>query len=1810
MTADRGPTDAETVVALVGQGVETSRIARALRELSRGGGPRFHTLAVIEARARGGFVERNADDVIALPDGVSVTQTYDVAPLLSARGVTTLVPGLGSGEPLLPWAKRAEALGWRLIGPSVSCLRRWLDPARLRETAESTGIDTVPWCGKVLHTLEEVREHAARLGFPVLLRAPTSIQTGLGVARTAEQLEATFAAAVERSARSGDANAGGVLLESLLPGVRRLEVPLVSFPDGRRWILDVIDASLRRRDGSVIVEAPAPDLDPAVEDKIRSAVAAFARVLRHEHVGTMAFLHRPGTKNVTFLGYEFGRGGEHAAAEMLRGIDLAKLRASLALDLPVPDGDPPEPRGHAMAAQLRVEAFEPDPVLVHFRPASGPGVRTDSDARAGDRLSPHSAVAEIIAHGTGRTEALARLRGALAESAYIVRGGETSMSALLYVTGSAELQAGPVVIDWWIEHLRGGEMRAREHAAEALLVAAADAHAVGHLADLDEFVASAARGRPETRPPTPRAIELDLDGRIHRFVVTALDLDRYEVATAAGPVELRFEYAAGRERIMICGGRRYTVTTGRSGRVHDVLVNGEPHRIVRQPEGAVRADFPAIVVDIAVREDDPVEAGANVATLETMKMELGVTSPHSGRVRRVLVERGQQVGPSQPLLWIDSARDRAEDSGDVGFEGLVGRSIAPTPSQVLLSFFRGFDVPADAAMRAAEQIDPMGDHGPLLSAFTRLLELGASSSEVEDSAYGGLRRTFGEYVGSFLMSWDARGLPPHVRARLEEAGAAYGASTLERTPELAEAMFRIHMAMARRPEIVVVLLGLLGRQLDASPAPDLDMPYRGLLDRVIALTQSSLPEVCETARALRFRLFDGPHLARLRARHVEELDAATRTLEEGASSRDAIERLVAGRLAVTGRLVRASAVRTDAQRVAHLEVLLRRYYRDRQLPASDVRVLDSAGPLVVAHVDEDGAAERRAVIGWLGRIEELGGRAAVIRKHAASFDEKVALELVIVRGDATVIAHPRLEEALAGLDLPPRVDRVVFIVGSPPSAPEQSAAECTTFIRGTGGFQPYYAGSVHPMIAERLGLDRLINFDLERVATDGDVYAFLGTGKGQPDDRRIFVHAEVRDLTPVRDAEGRLVGFPELEQVCDEALASLRRIRRSMPREERTEANRLSLYLRPPIDDEHQGLVDLLTNLAPATVGLGLEEIRINARSRSGERSVFRLSNPSGLGAEVRIEPPRAEPMALMSAYEQKVAKLRRRGLTHPYELPRLITPPIGSSELPRGEMQELDLDPDTGRLVPVDRPPGENDSNVIVGRVTSFPEAYPEGMTRIALFGDPSRSMGSLAEPECRRIVAALDLAEELGVPVEWYAISGGAEISTERGTENMDWIAAVLRRIVEHTQRGHELNVVVCGVNVGAQPYWNAEATMLMHTRGILVMVPGSAMVLTGKQALDFSGGISAEDNLGIGGYDRIMGPNGQAQYYAPDLVSAGKLLLRYYAHSYRAPGERFPRRRPSSDPVERDVGASPHDPAEGTSFQTVGQIFSPEHNPGSKRPFDIRSVLRAVADQDRRPLERWRDMRDAETVVTWDAHLGGYPVALVGIESRPIKRVGPVPGDGPKMWTAGTFVPQSSRKMARAINAASGNRPLVILANLSGFDGSPESLRRRQLEYGAEIGRAVVNFDGPITLVVISRFHGGAFVVFSNRLHDRMETLALEGTYASVIGGAPAAAVVFGGELHKRVAGDPRVVQAQHALQKASGPDKGAAGARLGHARASANADHLAQLAREYDGIHTIERARQVGSVHRIIPPARLRPELIASVERGIARTLAGE
>ncbi|MGI8623685.1 MAG: carboxyl transferase domain-containing protein, partial [Solirubrobacteraceae bacterium] len=1063
-----------------------------------------------------------------------------------------------------------------------------------------------------------------------------------------------------------------------------------------------------------------------------------------------------------------------------------------------------------------------------------------------------------------------------------------------------------------------------------------------------------------------------------------------------------------------------------------------------------------------------------------------------------------------------------------------------------------------------------------------------------------------EHFRTYLRSLDLEheGLPETFRARLARALARYGVHDLERGRELEEAVYRIFLAHQRAPSQLPAVMALLDQRLQHAEAlPDrLRDEFRETLDRLIVATQLRYPAVGELARSVRFRVFDQPlpeqardrafasvceHLGYLVA-HPDAPDYAEH-MEALVASPHSLVRLLGERIGVG---------ENDEPMV---ELLTRRYYRIR--PLEDVRSQHLDGrPFVTARYTNDG--RQVEVITTLADVSELGAAAAAVATLAP---DDPAAEAVVdfylswsePPSDADAVAA-ELGRVLAAACLPPFVRRAVVAVSSRGGADMQHF----TFSPADGGLaEERVTRGLHPMIAQRLDLRRLDHFDVTRLPTVEDVYLYHCVGRENPSDERLVALAEVRDLTPVRNAAGRLTALPEPERLLSACLDGIRRFQAQRATKRRLHGNRVILSVWPPLDVPLDELLAVTRTLAPITVGLGLEEVVMEARVPAppdGELRTMALgfSYQPGEGVTLSVEEPSTEPLPTLDEYAQKVLQARRRGTVYPYELVPLLTRDGGT-------FTEYDLDED-GRLVAVERPFGGNTAGIVVGVVRTITDRHPKGMARVAVFGDPTKALGAIAEPECLRIIRALDLAEEMRVPVEWLAVSAGAKISMDSGSENMDWVSRVLRRLIGFTQARGEVNVIVAGINVGAQPYWNAEATMLLHTRGILVMTPDSAMVLTGKQALDYSGGVSAEDNFGIGGYDRIMGPNGQAQYWAEDLAAACEILFAHYQHTYVAPGERFPRRAPTTDPVDRDVRTFPHR-APTSDFRSVGDIFSQETNPERKKPFDIRTVMRAVADQDHPPLERWAAMAGAESAVVFDAHLGGQPVTMLGIESRPLPRRGFLPADGPDQWTAGTLFPRSSKKVARALNAASGNRPAVVLANLSGFDGSPESLRNLQLEYGAEIGRAVVNFDGPIVFCVVSRYHGGAFVVFSGTLNDTMEVIAVEGSYASVIGGAPAAATVFAREISKRTDADPGVVELEARLDESDDDGRARLRAELADVRAATRSSKLGEVADEFDTVHSVERALRVGSIDAIIPADQLRPRVIEAVERGMRKTL---
>jgi acetyl/propionyl-CoA carboxylase alpha subunit/acetyl-CoA carboxylase carboxyltransferase component len=1821
-----------TRIAVVNRGEPAVRLTRAVRELNEEHGYGIKVIALhTEAEQRTLFV-RSADESVCLRDVDSGSGPYlDYVELERALRVSradAVWVGWGFVAEDPAFADLCVRLGLVFVGPPAGAMRQLCDRIEARLLAETTGVPVAPWSGGPVSSLQEAVRHGDMIGYPLRIKA-TSGRGGRGirVVRSADELRVAFdRARSEAQAAFGDQV---VFMEKLVSDGRNVEVQIIADDHGTVWAPGVRDCSIQRRNNwKLVEESRCPVLSPEQEEGLRAAAVALVKGAGYRGVATVEFVYQPSGQAFAFVGVNARLQSDHPVTEATTGLDLVKLQLLIAAGDRL-HGQAPPHVGHAIEARLNVEdadqGFAPAPgTVVLLNLPSGPGIRVDTGIASGDVIPPgyDSMVAKIIAWGRDRPEALSRLRCAVRETTVVLRGGTTNKSFLLDLLARPEVVSGKAYTGW-VDHVHDSSVPApSRYASVALLSAAVDEYDAEQTLERRAFLGSARGGRPRARHAVGRKIELRYVGQTHRVVVAQVSGRRYRLEVDGEPMDVDVDRLSPFESRLVLGGTPFQIVSVAGQGDHLVEVDGVSHRIAGDESGLVRAPAPAVVVAVRVTAGEDVEAGATIAVLESMKLQTSVRAPRSGRVREVLARVNSQVDAGAPLLRLDRPLGEAvvSEAPAVSFTVPVSASDARTQAREYLDALRamitGYDVGAKRARilvadyaklrdELAQDLELRHEELALLTTFADLCELSrnrpTTAEEDSDERVHSPREHFQTYLHS--LDVDQERLPDAFRTRLSRVLRHYGVADLTRSPELEEAVYRAFLAQQGAADQTPVVAALLERWLVEEQAPTATArdEMKEVLDRLIVATQLRYPTIGDLARSIRFRFFDNPVILAARELVYGGIREQLQYLDEHQGAPDYAQRIH------TMTACPEPLIRLLVQRIGinssglepMLEVLTRRYYKIRAL--EDVSAFQRDGRQFVTGEYELGG-KRLHLIASVGAFTDLPECLVSIAGLAAAVADptNLVVDLYLSTADAPAdqdSVAAKLGEVLTGVSILVIGRRVTVTVCDHTGAhmqftfrPSQGRMQEERVIRG-----------MHPLIGQRFDLWRLKNFKGIQLPATEDTYLFHLAALDNPADERLVAYAEIHDVTPLRDVSGKAVAFPAAERKLGACLESIRASQAERGSARRLDANRIVLYVWPAIDVPLQELSGFARASAPMTAGAGLEEIMMLVRQQSqpdqepAEVAVVFSYRP-GAGVGVVVTKPPTEPLAPLDEYTQKVRRSRARGTVYPYEIVPMLT---GSG----GTFIEHDLD-EGGALVPVDRPRGRNQAGIVAGVVSTPSVRYPEGMVRVALFGDPTKSLGSVAEPECARIMAALDLAEQMAVPLEWFALSSGAMISMDSGTENMDWVARALRRLITFTQGGGEVNVIVAGINVGAQPYWNAEATMLLHTKGILVMTPESAMVLTGKHSLDYSGGVSAEDNFGIGGYDRVMGPNGQAQYWAPNLRAACRTLFAHYEHTYIAPGEHVGRRADSSDPHDRDVRSYPHvHPC--SDFTTVGDIFSDEVNGDRKKPFDIRTVMRAVVDQDHGVLERWAGMADADTTVVMDAHLGGYPIAMLGIESRPIPRRGWFPADGPDQWTAGTLFPRSSKKTARAINAASGNRPLVVLANLSGFDGSPESLRGMQLEYGAEIGRAIVNFDGPIVFCVISRFHGGSFVVFSSVLNANMEIIAVDGSFASVIGGAPAAAVVFSRDVGARTSADPRIKGLEARLAKADEVERTRLRVELADLRAEVRSEKLGEVAEEFEQVHDIERALAVGSVHGIIPARQLRPYLIGAVERGLGR-----
>ncbi len=1811
-------------IGIVNRGEPAVRFLRAVQEYNETNGTSLSTVAFFLDEEADALFVREADAALAfsaVPDATQAGNVYLQRGVLleglRLAGCDAVWAGWGFVSEDAEFARMVAEAGLVFLGPDHEAMRLLGDKIAAKDLAERSGVPILPWSKREIADLSDAEAIAEQIGYPVIVKAAhAGGGRGIRFVMTPQELPSQLESAREETLRiTGDQI---VFIERLVRIGRHLEVQCICDRHGSVYTFGVRDCSVQRRNQKIIEETPPPGMDAGQIAQIEAAAARLMEAAGYESAGTVEFLYDTERGEFSFMEVNTRLQVEHPITEILYGVDLVQGQIDVAFGhkLSFPESGP---RGVVLEARLNAEDpdrdFTPSPGFVrYFRAPAGPGVRVDSGIAQGSTIPSlfDSMVAKIIAQGSDRAQAIGRLRRALRETRVAIDGGTTNKAFLLSLLSQPEVLAGGVHTKY-VEELLARSARLHGEADAALVAAAIESYDRQEREALSLFRRQIANfGYPRSVPdPDGREASFGYQGNEYRFVVRRLTTFDYRIDIDATTVEARYHRSSGESRLAYAG-RAYSVQAIERGDALQVEVDGVPCLLEQESGGAVKAPSPAVVLGIAVQPGDTVEKGARLLSLEAMKMEMIIESPASGIVKEVHAAAGQQVPAGEVLITLETTRDESLPSGPTADRVVfraAGKDAEPGgPSAEwervcasLSALFHGFD-PAPRAVDEYDRLVQLAEHRDedrerLASFICEMLE----TTVTIDSLFSGERIVAEQFARP--VSWQeliyisfryamhgSDSLPQVFTERLDRALALYPNET---GTECAWVVFYRMQRTQRERDRRLELLRSMIFTLEGLPLP----AHRSegllrLLDEVVRLNQIGSPALADAALHARYHLYERNSVNLGRQRRRERVQRQVRRLIEAEPDSDEhhriAQRIVDSSPYIVHELLAAYRTAPAISRRFILALIARHFARDRELeesravPGSDAAIVRASGVETVVLLAGRGA-------GSVAGAEAI--RAAVDSSGAAN-PEVIVLHDAAERDDEETIFAHAVSTPLPVTWLSVGIYR------------EGQGYEYRTYHDRDGWTEDESKRSFSPLFYRELRVYRFAHFTVRVLYHSDSVYLVSATARDNPRDERLFALATASESQPELGRRGAIERVTEFDEVFMEAVLKMRS--EQAHRGRRLFWNRIIVHVRALIPLSAAQIKEYGNRIVPRTRDLGLEKTVIYTRRKRWSEDVVRelellFLNISEDQFTLRSRKPSDEPYKPMDRYVSNVVRSRQRKNVYPYEVIKMITYtgyPV-SLNVPRGDFEEYDLEVDAaGSSRPVSvkgREYGRNASNIVFGIVRNQDPESGGSYRRVLVLSDATGDMGSLAEPECRRVIAALDLAEEQRLPLEWIPVSSGARIDMESGTENLDWTAAVLRRIVEFTQAGGEINIIVGGINVGAQSYWNAESTMLMHTRGLLIMTDEASMLLTGKKALDFSGSVSADSNVGIGGVERIMGPNGQAQIWTPTVAEAYRLLFQHYRYTYVAPGERRPARYATLDRDDRDVGAAAYDDKLGQGFATVGDIFSSELNPERKKPFDMRQLMRAVIDEDGGYLERWAIMKDAETAVTWETRIGGYGVGLIGIESRPLARLGDVPHDGPESWSGGTLFPLSSKKVARAINAWSDRVPVVVLANLSGFDGSPESLRRLQLEYGAEIGRAVVNFRGPIVFVVVARYHGGAYVVFSKTLNPSLCAYAIKGSFASVLGGAPAAAVVFPRLVDREAQSDPRCLEAAKRVSLEDGFTQ----RELDEVYRSVHAEKQNELAQKFDSIHDVERAKRVGSIDRIISVSELRPRIIERI-----------
>ncbi len=470
-------------VLIANRGEIAIRILRACREMG------IAAVAVYSDADRASLHVRLAAEAWPIgpaPSRESYLRIDKLMDVARRSGCDALHPGYGFLAENAALARACAENKITFIGPSPEAMEKLGSKTAARHVAQSVGVPMVPGTLEPLAEAAQATAFARDAGYPVLLKAVAG-GGGKGMRRVESEAEMSAAWRDASSEALNSFGDGRLYIEKYLHRPRHIEIQIFADHHGNTLYLGERECSLQRRHQKVIEEAPSPVVDAALRQAMGEAAVRLARAGGYTNAGTLEFLvdaHR----NFFFLEMNTRLQVEHPVTEMVTGLDLVKLQLRVAAgeSLPLRQQDVAL-RGHAIECRVYAEDpdnnFFPSPgQIVSRRVPAGPGIRLDDGVYPGWVVPTDydPLLGKLIAWGTDRDEAIARLRRALEE--YSVGGIKTNVGLFRRILADPDYVRGDIYTRWLDDWLaRGSSSAAPSQLSEQLETAAVLAAALFHL---------------------------------------------------------------------------------------------------------------------------------------------------------------------------------------------------------------------------------------------------------------------------------------------------------------------------------------------------------------------------------------------------------------------------------------------------------------------------------------------------------------------------------------------------------------------------------------------------------------------------------------------------------------------------------------------------------------------------------------------------------------------------------------------------------------------------------------------------------------------------------------------------------------------------------------------------------------------------------------------------------------------------------------------------------------------------------------------------------------------------------------------------------------------------------------------------------------------------------------------------------------------------------------------------------------------------------------------------------------------------------